>query len=116
MRIEAGLSRCLTCQVPWVVEDSFVSYKGIQGAFEELCYVCEGSAEELGIVWRHHQGCVGPSRGLEGRSLPLSIPTGVRLAPTSTKLVKGAFCERRLYGVLGSRYRPLPRVALGCLG
>jgi hypothetical protein len=31
-----------------------------------------GSAEEPGILKRHAQGCVGPSRGLEDSNLPLS--------------------------------------------
>jgi hypothetical protein len=36
MRIEAGLSRCLLGQVPWVVESPSLSCKGIQGGFERL--------------------------------------------------------------------------------
>jgi hypothetical protein len=54
-----------------------------------------GSAEEPGIVQRSGQGCVEPSRGLEDPKLPLSVPTGVQLAPTSPKLVEDAFCEVR---------------------
>jgi hypothetical protein len=52
-----------------------------------------GSAEEPGIVQRHAQRCVEPSRGPEDPNLPLSVPTGVQLAPTSPKLVEGEFCE-----------------------
>jgi hypothetical protein len=36
MCTETWLSRCLLGWVPWVVEDSFVGYKGIQGGFEGL--------------------------------------------------------------------------------
>jgi hypothetical protein len=52
-----------------------------------------GSAEEPGILKRHAQGCVEPSRGLEDSNLPLSAPTGVQLAPTSPKLVEVEFSE-----------------------
>ena len=45
-----------------------------------------GSAEKSGFLKRHGQWCVGPSLGLEDPNLPLSIPTGVQLAPTSPKL------------------------------
>jgi hypothetical protein len=55
-----------------------------------------GSAEEPGIVRRHDQGCVEPSRGLEDPILPIPAPTGVQLAPTSLKLMEGKFCELRL--------------------
>jgi hypothetical protein len=61
-----------------------------------------GSAGEPGILQRHGQGCVEGSRGLEDPKVPLSIPTGVQLVPTSPKLVKGELCELPLYGVLGS--------------
>ena len=61
-----------------------------------------GSGKELGTLQRHAQGCVERSRGLEDPNLPLSVPTGVQLAPSSPKLVEGEFCELRLYGVLGS--------------
>ena len=63
-----------------------------------------GSAEELGILQRHGQGCVELSRGLEYPNLPLSTLIGVQLAPTSPKLVEGRFSEVGLppYCVLGS--------------
>ena len=48
-----------------------------------------GSAEEPGLLQRHNQGRVGPSRGLEDANLPISAPSGVQLAPTSPKLVEG---------------------------
>ena len=70
----SDLSCCLTCYVLWAVDGSFVSYKGIQGGFEELWISGAGSAEEPGIVQRHGQGCVEPSRGLEDPNLPLSAP------------------------------------------
>jgi hypothetical protein len=38
-----------------------------------------GSAEEMGILSRHGQGYVEPSRGLEDPILPLSTPTGLQL-------------------------------------
>ena len=60
------------------VEGSFVSYKGIQGGFEELWKSGAGSADELGILQRHGQGCVDPSRGPEDPTLPLSVPSGVQ--------------------------------------
>jgi hypothetical protein len=37
-----------------------------------------GSAEELGILQRNGQGCVGPLRGLEDPNIPLSAPTDVQ--------------------------------------
>jgi len=43
---------------PWAVDGSLVSYKGIQGAFEQLWMSGAGSAEEPGILQRHGQGCV----------------------------------------------------------
>ena len=100
MCIEASLSPCFTCEVLWVVEDPFIGYNDLQGGFEELRRSGAGSAEELGILQQHGQGCVGPLRGLEDPILPLSVPTGVHLTPTSPKLVE--FCELRLYGVLRS--------------
>ena len=41
----------------------FVSYKGIEGGFEELWTSGVGSAEELGIVQRHAQGVSNPPEG-----------------------------------------------------
>jgi hypothetical protein len=35
---------------PWAVDGSFVSYKGIQGGFEELWISETGSAEEPAIL------------------------------------------------------------------
>jgi hypothetical protein len=60
------------------VEGSFVSYKGIQGGFEQLWKSEAGSAEEPGTIAWYCQGCVEPSRGLEDPNLPLSAPTGVQ--------------------------------------
>jgi hypothetical protein len=40
-----------------------------------------------GILQRPGQGCVERLRGLEEPDLPLSVPTGVQLAPASPKLV-----------------------------
>jgi hypothetical protein len=74
---------------PWAVDGSFVSYKGIQGGFEDLWISGAGSAEEPGLLRRHDQGGVAPLRGLEDPKLPLSAPNGVQLAPTSPKLVEG---------------------------
>jgi hypothetical protein len=65
-----------------------------------------GSAEKPGILQVHAHGCVESSRGLEDPKLPLSVPTGVQLAPTSPKLVEGELCELPLYGVLRSSYDP----------
>jgi hypothetical protein len=96
MCVEAGLSGRLTCLALWAFEGSFVGYEGIQGGFEEPWKLGTGSAEESGLLLRHGQGYVGPSRGLEGRSLPLSSPAGVRLAPTSPKLVERQFSEVRV--------------------
>jgi|SRR5215211_5474577 hypothetical protein len=63
-----------------------------------------GSAEEPGILLRPRQWCVEPSRGLEDPKLPLSVPTGVRLAPTLPKLGERQFSVVGFpfYGVLGS--------------
>jgi hypothetical protein len=83
---------------PWVVDGSFVIYKGIQGGFEQLWISGAESAEEPGILQRSSQGCVEPSRGLEDSNLPLSAPTGVQLAPISPKLVQGRFSEVWLNG------------------
>jgi hypothetical protein len=49
------------CKVLRAVDDSFISYKGIQGAFEELWMSGAGSAEEPGILKREDQGCVDAS-------------------------------------------------------
>src|ERR671921_196504 len=84
------------------VDGSFVSYKRIQGGFEELWRSGVGSAEEPKFLQRHAQGCVERSRGLEDPKLPIPAPTGVQLAPRSPKLVKGRFSELRLEGVFGS--------------
>jgi hypothetical protein len=43
---------------PWAVDGSFVSYKGIEGALEELWMSGSGSAEESGLLQRHAQGHV----------------------------------------------------------
>jgi hypothetical protein len=48
-----------------------------------------------GIVQRDGQGCVERLRGLGDPNVPLSIPTGVQLAPTSPKLMEGSFCDVR---------------------
>ena len=85
---------------PLAFESSFVSYKGIQGGFEELWKSGAGSAEGPGILQRHAQGCVERSRGLEDPNLPLSVPTGVQLAHTSPKLVKDEFPDVRHRGRL----------------
>ena len=45
---------------PWAVDGSFVSYKGIEGGYEELWISGVGSAEEPGIVQRHDQGVSHP--------------------------------------------------------
>jgi hypothetical protein len=37
-----------------------------------------GSAEELGDLQRHAQGCVQGLRGLEDPNLSLSVPSGVQ--------------------------------------
>jgi hypothetical protein len=66
----------------------FVSYNGIEGGFEALCISGAGSVEERGILQRHGQGCVERSEGLEDPILPLSVPTGVQLGPTSPRLVE----------------------------
>jgi hypothetical protein len=50
---------------------------------------------EPGILQRPGQGCVEPARGFEDPKLPLSVPPGVQLAPTSPKLVDGGFYEVR---------------------
>ena len=78
---------------PRALDGSFVGYKGIQGGFEQLWMSGGGSAEELGILHLPGQGCVETSRGLEDPYLPLSIPSDVKLAPISPKLVEGSFCE-----------------------
>jgi hypothetical protein len=63
-----------------------------------------------GIVQRHGQGGVEPSRGLEDSNLPLSALTSVQLAPTSPKPVEGEFCELRVDGVLrSSRWESLAK-------
>src|SRR3712207_3752599 len=46
--VQADLSRCPMCKVLWAVDGSFLSYKDIQGGFEELRKSGAGSAEELG--------------------------------------------------------------------
>jgi len=87
---------------PWAVKCSFVSFKGIEGGFEELWRAWLRMAEESVILRRHDQGCVEVKRGLEDPKLPLSAPTGVHLAPTSQELVEGLFCELlRVVRVLG---------------
>ena len=53
-----------------------------------------GSTEESGILQRHVQGCVEPSRGLDDPKFPLSTPNGVQL-------VEGKFYALRVDGVLG---------------
>jgi hypothetical protein len=87
---------------PWAVDGSFVSYKGIQGGFEELRKSGAGSAEEPGTLKRHDQGCVEASRGSVDHYISLSTPTGAQLASTSPKLVEGEFSQGGLpfYGVL----------------
>jgi hypothetical protein len=102
MRTEVGLSRRLVHWVLRAVDSSFVSFKGIQGAFAELWISRAGSVEELGILQRPGQGRVERSRGLEDPNLALSSPTDVQPAPTSPKLGYGVFSEVGLpvYGVL----------------
>jgi hypothetical protein len=78
MCIQAGLSCHLTCEVLWAVEGSFVSYKGIEGGFEELSISGAGLEEEQKILQRSSQGCVERLRGLEDPKLSLSTPTGVQ--------------------------------------
>ena len=87
---------------PWAVKCSFVSYKGIQGGFEELWTSGTGSVEELGDHRWYCQGCVEGSGGLDDPKLSLSAPNGVQLAPTSPKLAESSFLELRHNGVLGS--------------
>jgi hypothetical protein len=87
----------------------FVGYKGIQGAYRELWKSGTGSAEESGIVRRHPQGRVEPSRGLEDPNLPLAAPTGVLLAPASPELVEGVFYKLlRLWVFCEVLYSPGP--------
>ena len=53
-----------------------------------------GSADELGILQRHGQGCVDPSRGPEDPTLPLSVPSGVQSSLLNLRsLWKGESCE-----------------------
>jgi hypothetical protein len=63
MCAKAGLSRRLVRYILWAVEGLSLGYKGIQGGFEELWKVWEGSAWEWGILERHVQGRVEPSGG-----------------------------------------------------
>src|SRR5215203_3338199 len=71
-------------------------------------YSDSGSAEESWVLKRHGQGCVERLRGLGDPKLPLSTPSGVQFAPTSPKLVEGAFSEVRFVGVLLCSCSPGP--------
>jgi hypothetical protein len=94
MCVEAGLSHYYMCKVLRAVESLFIGYNDLQGGFEELWSIGDwGSAEESGLLAWYWQECVETLRGPIDRYLPLSIPTGVQLAPTSPKLVEGKFCE-----------------------
>jgi hypothetical protein len=84
--VQADLNRCPRCKVPWAVESPLLGCNDLLGGFEELWISGAGSAEELGIHWRHTQGCVGRSGGLRDPKLPLSLPTGVQLVPTFRKI------------------------------
>ena len=82
------------CKVLWPVDGSFVSYKGIEGGFEVPWNLrCEIGRGMRGLSAAWSQGCVEPWRGFEDPNLPLSIPNGVQLAPTSPKLVVCSYCE-----------------------
>jgi hypothetical protein len=50
VRVQAHLSRYLTCELLWVVDGFFVIYTGIQGGFDQLWISGAGSAEEPGIL------------------------------------------------------------------
>jgi hypothetical protein len=63
-----------------------------------------GSAEESTTLQRSGQGCVGPSRGLEDPNVPLSVPSGVQLAPTSPKLVEGQFSTKLVVAISEPRH------------
>jgi hypothetical protein len=79
MCVQANLSCCLMCKVLRAVESLLLGYNDLQGGFEELWSIGDwGLAEESGILQRHAQGCVEPSRGLEDPKLPLSAPNGVQ--------------------------------------
>jgi hypothetical protein len=58
-----------------------------------------GSAEEPEVLQRPGHACVDPSRGLADPKFRLSTPTGVQLAPTSRKLVKGQFSTKFLIAI-----------------
>ena len=64
---------------PWVINSSFVSYKGIQGRFEKLWMSGAGSAEELETLRLSRQGCVEVPLASTDPCLPLSNPTPARI-------------------------------------
>src|SRR5215203_6717860 len=64
---------------PLVVEGSLVSYKGIQGAFQELWRSGAGPAEELETLRLSRQGCVEVPLASTEPCLPLSNPTSARI-------------------------------------
>src|SRR5215218_6804255 len=76
---EGGLSRCLLGWVPWVVEGSFVSYKGIEGGVEELWRSGAGPAEELETLRLSRQGCVEVPLASTEPCVPLSNPTSAHI-------------------------------------
>src|SRR5215208_727057 len=75
--------------------------RAFKTSLEAREYSGSGRQRNQGILQRHAQGCVEPWRGFRDPIVPLSVPTGVQLSPTSPKLVEGRFSELRLAGVLG---------------
>src|SRR5687767_10922584 len=101
MCVQPDLNRCRMCKVLWAVEGRPSATKAFKVALQSTRASWLGSGEELGNLCVGCQGCVERSGGLELPNLPLSILSGVQLAPTSPKLVEGEFCELfRLDGLL----------------
>jgi hypothetical protein len=55
---------------PLVLESLPLSYKGVQGGFEELWISGAGSAEESGNLGRHSQGVANPREGSKILTFP----------------------------------------------
>jgi hypothetical protein len=85
--VQGDLDGCPMCKVLRAVEGSFVGYKGIQGAFEELyCILAQGRQRKRGFSRDDIRGVSMPTCPLQSTSFLSQSPRSARSLLSSSGL------------------------------